>query len=175
MINIFKTKPVLFLTIFLVIVLMGSVTAANINDNKNFQTNSLNSSSKSTSYNNSTHALKNFQTKKSGIVPGHGCCSVLVHVKNGYDVYSFRRDSEYTANLYLTKTKWYGKDALEEYKTTNGNFFHTIITKNGWIIGAGGPDIPYLNKQLMDMAGKTTVSGHITPKTINSATNILKS
>lgn len=155
---------------------MGSVTAANVNDNKNLQNKSIsNTSSKSASYNNSTvHAIKNVQTKKSGIVPGKGCCSVLVHVKNGYDVYSFRRDSEYTANLYLTKTKWYGKDALEEYKTTNGNFFHTIISKNGWIIGAGGPDIPYLNKQLMDLAGKTSTSGHITSNTINSATNILK-
>ena len=157
--------------------LMGSVAATNINDNNSIQTkSSSNISSVQISHQNTTVTthLKQVKSKKLVIVPGTGCCSVLVHVKNGYDVFSFRRDSVYSANLYITKTRWYGKDTLEEYKTTNGNFFHTIISKNGWIVGAGGPDVPYLNKQLMDLAGKTSVSGHITSSTINTATSILK-
>jgi hypothetical protein len=140
--------------------LMGSVAATNINDNNSIQTkSSSNISSVQISHQNTTVTthLKQVKSKKLVIVPGTGCCSVLVHVKNGYDVFSFRRDSVYSANLYITKTRWYGKDTLEEYKTTNGNFFHTIISKNGWIVGAGGPDVPYLNKQLMDLAGKTSV------------------
>ncbi len=156
---------------------MGSATAANMS---NVKTLSNQSSIKKhqivdLSHNNTTNSsVTKINSNNGRIVPGSGCCSVLVHVKKGYDVFSFRRDSVYTANLYIKKTSWYGKDALEEYKTTNGNFFHSIISKNGWIVGSGGPDIPYLNKQLMDLAGRTSVSGHITASTIRSATSILR-
>lgn len=100
---------------------------------------------------------------------------MLLHVKKGYDVFSFRRDSNYPANLYFQKCRWYGKDTLKEYKTTNGYFFHTIVSKDGWILSEGGPDVPYLNKKLEDLGGQTSVSGKITSSTIAAATGILRS
>jgi Bacterial Ig-like domain len=108
------------------------------------------------------------------IIKGSGCCSVLVHVKKGHDVFAFRRDSTYTANLYFKRSKWYGKDTIKEYKKVNGYFFHTIISTGGWIIATGGPDIPYLNRKLEALAGRTSISGHITKKTLNSAYSILR-
>lgn len=160
----------------MVIFLMGSASAANTTNVKHSNNQSLvtqHSKLVSNHYNTASN-IKKVNSTKNQVVPGHGCCSVLVHVKKGYDVFSFRRDSVYSATLYLKKTSWYGKDALEEYKTTNGNFFHTIVSKNGWIFGSGGPDIPSLNRQLMELAGRTSVSGHITATTISSATSILR-
>lgn len=155
---------------------MGSASAANTTNVKHSTNQSIvNQHSKlvQTNHYNTTSNIKGKSTKNQ-IVPGYGCCSVLVHVKKGYDVFSFRRDSVYTSTLYLKKTTWYGNNALQEYKTTNGNFFHTIISKNGWIFGSGGPDIPSLNRQLMELAGRTSVSGHITSRTISSATSVLR-
>ena len=104
----------------------------------------------------------------------NGCCSVLLHVKKGYDVFSFRRDFTYSADLHFVQLKWYGKYAIKEYKTTNGYFFHTLISRDGWIVSAGGSDIPSLNKELENLAGRTSTSGHITSNTVNNAYNILK-
>ena len=124
--------------------------------------------------------LLRFNIKKVNVtisnrqVNDSGCCSVLVHIKSGYDIFSFRRDSTYAANLYFKRFKWYGKDTIKEYKTNNGYFFHTIITKDGRIISSGGSDIPSLNRELENLARKTTVSGHITSTTINNALNVLK-
>jgi hypothetical protein len=176
-IKILERKYVLILSVLMIICLMGSASAANTTNVKHSNSQSItNQHFKliSNHYNSTSSTTKKVNSTKNQIVPGHGCCSVLLHVKKGYDMYSFRRDSVYTATLYIKKTNWYGKDALEEYKTTNGYFFHTVISKNGWIFGAGGPDIPSLNKQLMELAGKTSASGHITSGTIKSATSILK-
>jgi hypothetical protein len=65
-------------------------------------------------------------------------------------------------------------DTIKEYKTTNGYFFHTIVSKDGWIVAAGGPDVPRLNRELENLAGRTSASGHITSNTLNSAYSILK-
>jgi hypothetical protein len=115
----------------------------------------------------------NFYLSKDSKNFGTGCCSILLHVNNGNDVFSFRRDSTYPANLYFVQSQWYGKDTLKEYKTASGYFFHTIIAKDGWIVSTGGPDIPYLNRQLEDLAGRTSVSGQITSNTITNAKHIL--
>lgn len=173
---ILQRKYVLIFSVLILIFLMGSASAANTTNVKHSTNQSIvNQHSKlvQTNHYNTTSNIKGKSTKNQ-IVPGYGCCSVLVHVKKGYDVFSFRRDSVYTSTLYLKKTTWYGNNALQEYKTTNGNFFHTIISKNGWIFGSGGPDIPSLNRQLMELAGRTSVSGHITSRTISSATSVLR-
>lgn len=160
----------------MIIFLMGSASAANTTNVKHSDSQTVASqhSKLISNHNSASSSVKKVNSTKNQIIPGYGCCSVLVHVNKGYDVYSFRRDSSYTANLYIKKTNWYGKEALAEYKTTNGYFFHTVISKNGWIFGAGGPDIPSLNRQLMELAGRTSVSGHITTSTIKSATSLLR-
>jgi hypothetical protein len=103
-----------------------------------------------------------------------GCCSVLVHVRKGLDVFAYRRDSTYAANLYIKKVKWYGKETIKEYKTVHGYFFHTIISKNGWIVSTGGPDVVWINKKLERLAGKISIKGHITRYDINRAYKLLR-
>lgn len=120
---------------------------------------------------NSTNIQKTKNTVKK---TGSGCCSVLVHVKKGVDVFAYRRDSTYAANLYIKKVKWYGKQTIKEYKTVHGYFFHTIISKNGWIVSTGGPDIVWINKKLESLAGKISVKGRITRTDINSAYKLLR-
>ena len=56
---------------------------------------------------------------------------------NNSFAFAYRRDSTYTANIYIEKTEFYGKEAIKEYKLTKGYSFHTIILKDGWFIGAG--------------------------------------
>ena len=119
---------------------------------------------------NSTGIKKASKTVKTS----SGCCSVLIHVKKGVDVFSYRRDSTYAANLNIIKTKWYGKQAVKEYKITKGYFFHTIITKNGWIVSTGGPDIVWITKKLESIAGRASVRGHIKKSDINSAYALLR-
>ncbi|MDP3484312.1 MAG: hypothetical protein Q8S06_02220 [Methanobacteriaceae archaeon] len=114
------------------------------------------------------------QKAKNTIKTESGCCSVLVHVKKGVDVFAYRRDSTYAANLYIKKVKWYGKETIKEYKLVNGYFFHTIISKNGWIVSTGGPDVVWINKKLESLAGKISVKGRITKTDINSAYKILR-
>ena len=119
---------------------------------------------------NSTGIKKTSKTIKTS----SGCCSVLVHVKKGVDVFSYRRDSTYAANLHIIKTKWYGKEAVKEYKKTNGYFFHTIITKKGWIVSSGGPDIVWITQKLESIAGHASVRGYIKKSDINIAYALLK-
>ncbi len=173
--TIFHKKKIIILTIFLMLFFIGSSAAAANNNSKNPQIHS----SKYESNIEITKKIHSSKTKK--IIPKvhvktsqNGCCSVLLHVKKGYDVFSFRRDSTYSADLHFIQLKWYGKYAIKEYKTTNGYFFHTIIARDGWIVSSGGSDIPRLNKELENLAGRTSTSGHITSNTVNKAYNILK-
>ncbi len=69
------------------------------------------------------------------------CCSVLIHVSDSHDVIAHRRDSSWPRIIYVNDTfKINGKDAVEQYKTNEGlkDFFHVLITNDGWIIGCGG-------------------------------------
>ena len=157
-----------YLIMFIIIIItaflcIGAVSASNVNNTTVKKTVSISNSKNVTIVNSNPK-----------IINGSGCCSVLLHVKKGYDVFAFRRDATYTANLYFKRSKWYGKDTIKEYKTVNGYFFHTIISSGGWIVATGGPDIPYLNRKLENLAGRTSLTGHITRNTLRSAYSILR-
>jgi len=103
-----------------------------------------------------------------------GCCSVVLQGKNNTFGYAYRRDSTYPADLYITNTKLYGKEAIKEYKLVNGYFFHTVVLKDGWFIGTGGADIPYLNRNLEDLGGKIASKGVITNNDMTIAQKSLR-
>jgi hypothetical protein len=172
----------LILMAILVLALMGSAEAVENrivefgSDQVNYTTHNVMNINNNTSHVNSTN-ISEVPKTASNTVPqkiGNGCCSVLLHVKNGVDVFAYRRDSTYAANLYIKKISWYGKEALKEYKTTNGYFFHTIITKNGWIVSTGGPDVVWINKKMETLAGRISTKGKITRTDMNSAYSLLK-
>ena len=178
--KILKVQEIILVVVLIASFLffMGTAVAADDNTSFNLKESHLNytdyyltnGTNSSTSI-NSTGIKK---TQKTVNKTNSGCCSVLVHVKKGVDVFSYRRDSTYAANLHIIKTKWYGKEAVKEYKKTNGYFFHTIITKNGWIVSTGGPDIVWINKNLESLAGRISVKGYITKTDINSAYTLLR-
>lgn len=178
---IVKKVIILSTLIVLALVLMGSAEAVenrNIDfnsENNNF-TNSVTNETNSSIHSNYTN-VSQVSKPSANTIPnkiGNGCCSVLLHVKNGVDIFSYRRDSTYAANLYIKKISWYGKEALKEYKTTNGYFFHTIIAKNGWIVSTGGPDVVWINKKMESIAGRISNKGKITRTDMNSAYSLLK-
>lgn len=115
---------------------------------------------------------ENTKTDKNKL--GSGCCSVVLQGNNNSFAYAYRRDSTYSADLYIKKTKLYGKEAIKEYKLTNGYFFHTIVVKDGWFIGTGGSDIPYINRNLEDLGGKIASKDKITNNDMKTAQQNLK-
>ena len=104
-----------------------------------------------------------------------GCSSIILHLNSSSYVYGYRRDATYSASLYLKKVKLYGNEALKEYKTTNTYFFHSIIFKNGWYLGAGGIDNPRVNKYLEDLGAKMVYKKKISSTDMKKAMKKVRS
>lgn len=113
----------------------------------------LNTKIDSKKENSKTNTPTNISSKSKSKIET-GCCSIILQVNSSAYTYAYRRDSTYAANLYIKKVKLYGIAALKEYKTTNTYFFHSIIFKNGWYVGAGGSDNPKVNKYLQNLGAK---------------------
>lgn len=90
-----------------------------------------------------------------------GCCSIYIQISNNEGITSFRRDSTYAANLYIKLVKWYGRTAIKQYKLRNTYFFHSITTSDGWLMGTGGADNPYINRRIERLAGQMVSSKKI--------------
>lgn len=69
-----------------------------------------------------------------------GCCSVALQLDGNNSIFSFRRDANLTADIYIEEIDWHGIQAIKQYKTTGDYFCQVIITSNGWTIGYGGVD-----------------------------------
>lgn len=103
-----------------------------------------------------------------------GCCSVIVHVKQGHDIISYRRDAGYAANILIKRIDFNGQNAIIQYKLKNGYFSHVIITDNGWIISIGGNDGPITNGILEKLGSNIISRGTIEKKDLNEANLIIK-
>ncbi len=175
-----KTKiliPLLLLSLALVFtVCVNDVSATsgdiiNVNDSSENNVSDGNNTTVNETTNNT--APENISTVNLTPIDEGGCCSVLVHVEKGYDVFAYRRDATYEADLYIQTIDWYGKEAIKEYKTSEGYFFHTIISRYGWIVATGGADVPVLDS-LEDLGGRISVAGLITSSDIDYAASILR-
>ena len=69
-----------------------------------------------------------------------GCCSVALQLDGNNSMFSFRRDANLTADIYIEEIDWHGIPAIKQYKTEGDYFCQVIITSNGWTIGYGGID-----------------------------------
>lgn len=69
-----------------------------------------------------------------------GCCSIVLQLEGNDTLMSYRRDSNYSADVLIEKVDWHGIPAIKQYKSDYGYFSHVIITNNGWVIGLGGVD-----------------------------------
>ena len=83
-----------------------------------------------------------------------GCCSIALQQDGNDSILTFRRDSDSGAEIYIEKINWFGKDAIRQYKTTNGYFCQVIITSDGWTIGYGGIDDGVDNEKIENITGK---------------------
>lgn len=88
------------------------------------------------SFNNSNKKV----TMKVMTTEEFGCCSFYLQVSTTESVAGFRRDSTAAVDIFIKNVKWYGKNAIKQYKTGYGYFFHSITTADGWSIGNGGID-----------------------------------
>ncbi|AAB85272.1 unknown [Methanothermobacter thermautotrophicus str. Delta H] len=102
------------------------------------------------------------------------CCSVIVNVNDTCAVFAYRRDSTYAATLKIQRTVWNGRETLKEYKTTNGYFFHTVISEGGWMMGAGGPDIVWINRALESIGGDIIRRGNVTSYDMKRAHSLVR-
>ena len=102
------------------------------------------------------------KTKSTFIVKSRvGCCSYYIQVSGTEGVTGYRRDSVYSADMYMRPAKWYSRTAIRQYKYNGGYCFHTITTSDGWMIGTGGADNAHINKEIEKLAGKMVASGKI--------------
>lgn len=115
---------------------------------------------------------KNMKANKSKL--GSGCCSVVLHGSNDSFAYGFRRDHSYSVDMYIKKTKLYGKKAIKTYKLTKGYFTHAVVLEDGWFFGIGGYDKPKLNKKLERLGCKIASKGEIKINDMKTALNIIK-
>lgn len=170
--NMKNKSSIMFFTFLMILIFMGSAAATDNSSQINSTNIELYSTLNNDSYSNSS--VLNSTNTSENFNYTNDCCSVLIHVNDNYDIFSYRRDSSYAADLYFQNMNFYGKEAIKEYKTVNGYFYHTIITADGWITSTGGPDVPDLNIALENLAGSNFASGSISWGTIESATNILR-
>lgn len=69
-----------------------------------------------------------------------GCCSIILQLDGNDTLMSYRRDSDYDADVHIEKVDWHGKQVIKQYKTDGEYFCHVIVTSDGWVIGLGGTD-----------------------------------
>ncbi|MGZ7135752.1 MAG: hypothetical protein ACXVHY_07730, partial [Methanobacterium sp.] len=105
----------------------------------------------------------------------NGCCSVILDVKTGHDIVSYRRDSNYSADMIIDNTTFAGQNAVKQYKTQKGYFTHIIITGNGWIIGMGGRDNPTTTKMLEKLGSNIISKNKIEKTDMDKANALIKS
>ncbi len=90
-----------------------------------------------------------------------GCCSVVCQLEGNNSLFSFRRDAENGADIYIEKIDWHGKPAIKQYKTDGGYFCQVIITNDGWVIGYGGIDDGVDNQQIENITADVVLNNNI--------------
>ena len=183
-----KSIIISLIGILLVILAIGMITDVSAADNTNKTSESGNknddiikvantgdTSSKNSTINNPSKSSSDIGNNNDKTKIEDGCSSILFQVSSNSYVYGYRRDSSYVASLYLKKVKFYGIEALKEYKTTNTYFFHSIIFKNGWYIGAGGVDNPKVNKYLENLGAKMVYKKKISSADMKNAMKKVRS
>ena len=73
-----------------------------------------------------------------------GCSSTFIQIDDNNAAFTFRRDSSTSVNVNII----YQSIGILQYKNDPDFFWHSIITKEGWIVGNGGVDSPYSSEQL---------------------------
>ena len=77
------------------------------------------------------------------------CSSNVIQIDENHTVSSYRRDSSKEIPLIIG-----GDGEVRQEKSDVTFFFHMIVTANGWVLGNGGRDMPYLTEKIEGLARK---------------------
>lgn len=87
------------------------------------------------------------------------CSSNVIQIDENHTASSFRRDSTGEIPIFI------GRDGEVRHEKLDKTYFtHMIITKDGWIIGNGGLDSPYLNEKMEGIAKNMIKNNEISEK-----------
>lgn len=104
-----------------------------------------------------------------------GCCSIVLQLEDNNTLFSYRRDSNVTADVHIEKVNWHGKEVIKQYKTEKGYFCHVIVTSDGWVIGLGGIDDGIDNEKCENITAKMiSDDGSISKSSLKEIQNIKK-
>lgn len=103
-----------------------------------------------------------------------GCCSIVLQLEGNNSMMAFRRDSGSAAEIYIEKIPWHGKEAIKQYKTSEGYFCQVIITNDGWVVGYGGIDDGPDNEKIENITGNMIANsnGTISEDTLSQVQQI---
>ena len=85
---------------------------------------------------------------------GFGCCSIVLQLEGNDTIFSYRRDSNETVDVFIEEADWHGHSVVRQYKTDDGYFNHVIVTSDGWVIGLGGVDDGIENEKCENITAK---------------------
>lgn len=77
------------------------------------------------------------------------CSSNIIQIDENHTVSSYRRDSSKQIPVFIG-----GDGEVRQEKVDVTHFFHMIVTGNGWVMGNGGLDMPYLTERIEGLARK---------------------
>ena len=69
-----------------------------------------------------------------------GCCSIVWQLEDNHTMFTHRRDSNTTVDVYIQPVNLSGVNCIKQFKTDRGYFTHVLITEDGWFVGFGGLD-----------------------------------
>ena len=97
-----------------------------------------------------------------------GCASTVIQIDDNNYAFTFRKDS--TKLVYVNIE--YQNDGILQFETNQTYFWHTILTKNGWVIGNGGSDSPQSCEKLEAYGKIMAKKNMIIDELINNALQI---
>ena len=100
-----------------------------------------------------------------------GCSSTFIQIDDNNAAFTFRRDSPTSVNVNIL----YQSQGILQYKNDPDFFWHSIITKEGWIVGNGGVDSPYSSEQLEAYAKIMIQKNDINDEFIKKISNVKSS
>ena len=100
-----------------------------------------------------------------------GCSSTFIQIDDNNAAFTFRRDSSTSVNVNII----YQSIGILQYKNDPDFFWHSIITKEGWIVGNGGIDSPYSSEQLEAYAKIMIQKNDINDEFIKKISNVKSS
>lgn len=112
------------------------------------------------------------QIQKIDLSDATGCTSVIVRDSDTHYVLAFRRDANYSANIYIQPMDWHGFNVIEQFKNESGYAFHVVLTQNGWLISNGGHEDSDDNQRIEAIAANMVSNNTIDNESLKNISTI---